>query len=134
MAINWKYVKPLKDKNSIASFCAKNGVEIPADLMQYLAEHNSGRPSICEFDTNIGKGYIFNSLFSYNEEDVNRIFPTYEALFEDTNLYPIAIEAGGNIVCLNLDTQILVLWNHETDEIEQIDISSNPELFAGFIK
>ena len=97
-----------------------------------MEEHNSGHPSTKGFDTDIDKGYVFNSIYSYNPDDANSIYRTYECVFKGTDLYPIAIEASGNTVCFDLNRKQLVLWNHESEEAETIDTSSNPELFIMF--
>jgi hypothetical protein len=75
----------------------------------FLEEHNSGHPSTKGFDTDIDKGYVFNSLYSYNPDDANSIYRTYECVFKGTDLYPIAIEASGNTVCFDLNRKQLVL-------------------------
>ena len=133
MTITWKYVKPLRHANAVENFLLHHKVRLPRETIAFLASHNGGRPSSPAFDTRVHDGFVFNSLYSYNEGDVNYIVKTYEYGFADTNLYPVALEAAGNIICFDLTTRKLVLWNHETDDLEEIDVNSNNELFESML-
>ena len=133
MALIWKFVKPLRMGSSVHAFCGQKGAKIPERLASFIEQHNGGRPSECTFDTNVASGYVFNSLYSYNPQDATFIGSTYDVLFAGTDLYPIGIEAAGNVICYSMATRNLVLWNHETDAVEQINVRSNPSLFAGMV-
>jgi len=64
--------------------------------------------------------YGCQSLFSYNEEDKCNIFSIYPGEFTDTALFPIGLEAAGNIVCYEMNKKKYVLWVHEKGKIESI--------------
>lgn len=133
MSITWKYVKPLKHDEAVRTFLRQYKVSLPEHMISFLESCNSGRPSCPSFDTSKQDGCVFNSLYSYNTGDANDIAKTYEQVFFGSNLYPIAIEAAGNVVCFDLVKHKLVLWNHESDEVELIDTNSNQELFDEII-
>lgn len=118
--ITWKYVKPLKNEKTIEEFLKKHNIKLPESLVKCIKENNGGRPDIFLFDTAKGKEYVFQSLFSYNYEDKNNIYKIYSSLFENSELYPIGIEAAGNIICYHQEQKKYVLWNHENNELEDI--------------
>ena len=130
--MEWKYVKPLKNADAIRAFCKRQGIDLPESLRMCLERNNGGRPSEPQFDTDKRRGYVFNSLYSYNEGDANSIFNVYASAYEGPKLFPIGIEASGNSICADLKTGVLVLVNHECGEVETIDYSSNPGLFEEF--
>ncbi|MDO4648468.1 MAG: SMI1/KNR4 family protein [Eubacteriales bacterium] len=117
---NWKYVKPLPNKTVINEFIKLHDVILPNDLINCLTENNGGRPSEFLIDTDKRKEYIFQSLFSYNPKDKNSIYEIYNRLFKNNVLYPVGIEASGNIICYHQVKKEFVLWNHETDKYEKI--------------
>lgn len=133
MKLEWKYVKPLKKADSLQMFCRKQKIILPDKLMGFLESNNGGRPSKPVFNTDKGVGYVFNSLYSYNEGDANSIFDKYASAFVAPELFPLGLEASGNPICIDLKTGLLVLVNREAGDVETIDYRSNPELFNGFI-
>lgn len=118
--ILWKYVKPLKNEEIIKNFLQEHNIELPKQLIECITKNNGGRPSTYLFDTNKGKEYVFQSLFSYNYEDKNSIYKIYSSIFENSILYPLGIDASGNIVCYHQEKKTYVLWKHENDELEDI--------------
>lgn len=117
--ITWKYVKPVNNR-MITDFLCKHNVHLSNKMVQCMMENNGGRPSVYLFNTDKGKGYVFQSLFSYNPNDKCTIYDVYPSLFENTPLFPIALESAGNIVCYNQESKCYVLWNHENNECETI--------------
>lgn len=129
MAITWKYVKPLKHPNAIEAMCNNRGIHIPAKTINALKTHNGGRPADKSFDTVCETDYVFSSLYSFNQDDPNSIIKNLD-LYIERGLFPIGIEAGGNAVCLELESNRLVLVNHENEKREPIILESNAELFS----
>ena len=119
--IIWKYVKPLKNKKVIEEFLHKYNIELPFKIIQCMIKNNGGRPSVYSFNTDKMKGYAFQSLFSYNSEDLCNIYDIYPGSFQEASLYPIGLESAGNIVCYDLKNKTYILWNHETGTCETID-------------
>ncbi len=129
MTVMWNYVKPLKSDRAVASFCNEKGVRLPSELIAFLEAHNGGRPSEKAFDTDLESGYVFNSLLSYNEGDPYDIHGVYSDFYADSGLYPVAIEAAGNMICLDLRKGGFVLHNHETDGLERV-VAASCDTFA----
>lgn len=118
--MKWKYVKPLKNQLAVRNFLKENHIHLPEELVKTISENNGGRPSKFLFDTDRRKEYVFQSLFSYNKEDTNSIYNIYFDIFENSDLYPIGMEAAGNIICYHLKEDKYVLWNHENQICEDI--------------
>ena len=120
--LTWKYVKPLKNQKAVELFLNKYQINLPEKIVQCLSRNNGGRPSVNYFDTEKGKGYVFKSLLSYNEGDIECIYNVYPSLFKGTYLFPIGTDAGGNFVCYDLEKNKYVLLKHETNTVEFIDM------------
>ncbi len=119
MNLTWKYVKELKDLNAIFDFEKKYGVLFPEDLKEYIIKYNGGRPSKSIFDTTKEKGHVFKALLSFNRDDRETIFITYDVLQkEDSSLLPFASDPAGNFLCIK-DGKV-VLYFHETGELEAV--------------
>lgn len=93
---------------------------MPDELISIIEQYNGGRPPIKQILTSTQKKYVFKSLLSYNEDDKETIYSIYPELFKETDLFPFASDAAGNLVCYNQSTQKYVLLNHETDKEEDI--------------
>ena len=122
--IVWKYIKELRNPESVDSFLKKNKIRIPKKLIECIKNNNGGRPDKKDFSTNKRDGYVFKSLLSFNENDKESIFSFYPDLFRGTNLFPFGLDSAGNFICYDMRKKKYVLWNHETDEIEIIIIPS----------
>lgn len=118
--ITWKYIKPVKDEKIITEYLRRYNIQLSSKMIECLKKNNGGRPSKYQFDTEKGKGYVFQSLFSYNLEDKCTIYDIYPNVFENTSLFPIGLESGGNIICYDQNGKHYVLWNHENDKCEKI--------------
>ncbi|MEG2428775.1 MAG: SMI1/KNR4 family protein, partial [Oscillospiraceae bacterium] len=123
--IEWKYVKPLVDPSTVKSFLEHNQVSLPAELVECIEKNNGGRPSIKLFNTDLGKEYVFKSLLSYNEADVENIYTIYPALFKNTKLFPIGTDSAGNFICYDTADNSYYLWKHETNNKEKYDDDGN---------
>lgn len=129
MAITWKYVKPLKENNLIDGLSGDVAAKLPDKLMACLKKNNGGRPSPKSFDTTMAKGYVFSSLYSFNDDDVNSVSDMLDDLIR-VHLFPVGIESGGNSICYHLGKSKMVLLNHETGKTEDILRLSNEPLFS----
>ena len=76
--------------------------------------------SIPRISTNVRKEYVFQSLFSYKKEDKCNIYNVYPGEFENTSLFPVGLEAAGNVICYEMNTKKYILWNHENGGTENI--------------
>lgn len=118
--VEWKYIKPIPDKNVVKQFLEKNNIVLPRYLVQIITEFNGGRPSKKDFKTSDGREYVFKSLLSYNKADKENIYGIYPELFINTTLYPIGSDAAGSFVCFDTKSKELKLLNHETGKAEII--------------
>ena len=116
--MEWKYVKELKDKTVIENLEKISNITIPTDLKQLIIKYNGGRPNKNVFDTTCSKERVMKSLISYNKEDKENIYLYTE--FFDEKLLPFAVTEFGDIVCYNLNTNIIELYLHEQDKCEKI--------------
>ena len=116
----WKYVKPLNNCQIVKEFLSQNSIQIPVKLESILEEYNGGRPPKKEFFTATGREYVFKALLSYNEEDRETIYMVYSEMFRKLGLLPIGTDTAGNIICFDLTEGKYVLYNHETEMIEDI--------------
>lgn len=68
---------------------------------------------------------VFGAVLSFNknEEDTDSVFTALEVI-DDKNIFPFAIDPFGNYICLNLEKQVVVFGDHETNEV----LSTNQEL------
>jgi hypothetical protein len=122
MAIQWKYVSPLKDESSLERVEIKYAFPIPDDLKDCIIKNNGGVPVPSSFDFGENKNKAFGGLLSYNEGDADSIYD-YVGLFEikdkrGLKMLPIGIDPAGNFICVQ-DKKI-VFYAHETDEIYHI--------------
>lgn len=120
MELTWKYVKPLNDPAAVKKFLDKHKVCLPASLIEIMEKYNGGRPSDKTIITDTNREYVFKSLLSYNEVDKETVYSVYPELFKDTNWFPFASDAAGNFICYDMKKEIYVLYNHETDQGENI--------------
>ena len=118
--LTWKYIKPLKCDGAVTDFLRAHNISLPESLLSCIITNNGGRPSKKRFDTTLGKDYVFKSLLSYNEDDLDCIYKFFPTLFEGSHLYPIGTDAAGNFICYDTSNQNYVLLNHETNTQEQI--------------
>lgn len=115
----WNYVKPLENPDSVKAFLRVHGISLPEMAVECLEKNNGGRPDRKRFDTDKGKEYVFQCLLSYNGNDQQSIH-RYYADFEKRGIYPVAMDAAGNIICIDLEDGRVLLWRHETARCETI--------------
>ena len=120
METNWKYVKPLENKNVVKEYLRKNNINLPEDMIEVLQKHNGGRPANKRILTSTNREYVFKTLLSYNEGDKETVYSVYPEPFRKLGLYPIASDAAGNYVCFDVVNHVYVLYNHESDRVEKI--------------
>jgi cell wall assembly regulator SMI1 len=128
--LNWQYVKPLQDPNAIAQLASEAGVKLSADIIADLREHNGGRPDKKTFDTVQTKERALKAFLSFNEDDKGSAFVILDALKkEQPGLLPFASDPGGDYVCITTEGKV-VLWLHETNEVEAVANSFSEFLSA----
>jgi len=118
--LKWSYVKPLKEQDLISNFEKAHNLKIPKDLKQCIFINNGGRPNLNVFDTAKTGERVFKTLLSFNEDDTENIYKIFPIFGNNTQLLPFASDPSGNFICVNLQTNNIVLWLHETNEKELI--------------
>lgn len=117
--ITWKYIKELKDPNSIDNFLRLNNISIPSELKQILTQNNGGRPSVKEFDTDKHQGCEFKALLSFNRSDRENIYMVYDA-FLNTSIFPFGSDSFGNLICYDTKNNKYLFYNHDQNDFETI--------------
>jgi hypothetical protein len=149
-ALTWKYTKPIKDKNEIATFEKKYRIIFPVDYKKFIKDNNGGHPSRTTFDTRESKGRVIKTLLSFNPKDSESIqkFITIDDFKRQKNgdqLVPFASTPGGDFICFNfftmpgqfsplskyvpiLTASVVVLYLHESGKYENIT-----QMFSWFL-
>lgn len=121
MSIVWKYKIELEDENVFAEIEKVRGIIIPDELKELIKEGNAATPDKYNFmvgSTERVLGAILS--FNKNEEDTDTVFTALEVI-EDKNLFPFAIDSFGNYICMDLSTEEVVFWNHETGDVSSTE-------------
>lgn len=113
----WRYVKPLEDKNAIGRFEAKHNVSFPKDLSEILKNYNGGRPPKSLINTRGGREVVFKSLISFNKNDAVNIYD-FMPFDEVKGAVPFATDPAGNIFCLYKGG--IYFYDHETGETNYV--------------
>ena len=112
----WKYKIDLEDKAVFSEIEQNRGIEIPNDLKQLVSDENAATPE--KYCFMVGNNErVFGSVLSFNKSDDDTVFKALDVV-QDKNLFPFGIDPFGNYICLNLKSEEVVFWDHETDRIE----------------
>lgn len=121
MSIVWKYKIELTDENVFAEIENERGIIIPEKLKELIVESNAATPDKYNFmvgSTERVLGAILS--FNKNEEDTDTVFTALEVI-EDKNFFPFAIDSFGNYICMDLATEEIVFWDHETGDVSSTE-------------
>ena len=125
MNIVWKYKINLADRDVFAEIEKKRGIVIPDEVKDLIVEANAATPNKYNFMVKSSERVLGAILsFNKNEEDTDTVFTALEVV-EDKNLFPFAIDPFGNYICVNLTTEEVVFWNHETGETSSTEKNIN---------
>lgn len=133
--MNWILVKNLSNSEIINDFEKKYEIEFPDSFKEIVRHYNGGRPRPNTFDSVETKERVVKGLLSFNKQDRENIWDTYENLKErlPNRVFPIISDPFGNYICMAFNAtskeSIIVFWNHETSELE--NVANN---FSGFLK
>lgn len=119
--MDWKYVKPLSDKENIAAFERITAFSLPESFKEGVKQHNGARPKHRGFDTDKQTGRELKSFLSFNRKDKETVWKMYEVCFASHKgqYIPFAIDNFGNLICFDRSGQIVFI-DHETLNIEKI--------------
>ena len=116
--ITWLFASQVA-RAVVEKVAKENGFTLPEDLIQLVLKGNNGTPSKKKFDSEHGREHMVKTILSYIPEDIENVYDAIDVLRESCyRLYPIANDPAGNLICLS--PKGIVLWNHETDEVDFI--------------
>lgn len=115
--MEWKYVKKIKDINSVEKVEMRYAVSLPIFLKETILRYNGGRPERNIFDSQNCKEKVFKCLLSYNENDRENIY-AFDKFFKNKYI-PFAVTEFGDVLCLDDEKQV-VLYLHESDSFERV--------------
>jgi hypothetical protein len=121
-----KYVKQLKDENSISVFARNNGIDFSCEFVEFIKHNNGGRPIKNEVELENGSEKVVNNFLSFNEEDKENVYKA-RCRIEDKNLIPFANDPAGNYYCLKGDK--VVFYSHEDEAVVNV-----AESFGDFLE
>lgn len=94
----------------------KECFNIPSSFREYLINYNVAKPRRTYFKDKIE--FHLNYLFGFSEyayEDFEKMIKTYTNRM-DKNLFPIGSIDGGDLLCMDKNTQEIYYWNHEIND------------------
>lgn len=125
MKIQWLYASPI-DIDEVIKVANRHNITLPDLLLKAIMQGNNGAPEPDRFFYDNGANEdIFNTMLSYNPDDIENVYSALEALKECPGLYPFGNDPGGNLICLN--GAKVVLWKHETDQT--VPVADSIEVF-----
>ena len=126
-----KFVKTLESVNLITEFEKTAKYTFCDSFKTYITKNNGGRPNKRIFDTNKAKEREVKTFLSFNKDDKETVWKSFEACKEKLNdiFIPFAIDNFGNLICFNISNDNIIFLNHENLTIEIV-----AENFDDFIK
>ena len=117
--IIWKRVKPLSQSNSLNIFEQDYGITLPHNLKEFIIINNGGRPNLDIIKTPDGNEVEIKALLSFNKEDTENIYKVIDYFKKQFNgkIFPIATEPSGDYFCIDINSNSIVYWKHETNEL-----------------
>ncbi|MGL4672000.1 SMI1/KNR4 family protein [Cetobacterium sp.] len=128
--MEWKFVKELKNKDTIQEFQSIVNQNLPRDYVDFIKNYNGGRPNLKLFKTITGKEHVIKTFLSFNHDDIENIFKVNSWLKKEFGdiYFAIASDPAGNYIVFNKKYEIY-FWNHELNEVQFVQNS-----FQSFIK
>ena len=103
-------------------------IVLPEDYKKVVIDNNNARPSINTFDTQFSKEHVFKKLLSLKKDDIENVYKSKHVLESiDIELFPIANDPAGNLICLKAGK--IVYWLHENNKTLYVADS-----FSDFLK
>lgn len=115
------------------------GRAIPVSYRQFLFKHNGGYPDLSDFRMQVNRpdisdlGSVDRFLGIHGEamDDLARYLDTYRDRLP-ANLFPVAHDAGGNLVCISTgagDDGKVYFWDHEF-EVDEGEPPSHENIYS----
>lgn len=116
MQLDWKYKIELDSDGVFEKMESALNEKIPEDLKRFVREHNAATPSAHKFmDGNSER--VFGAVLDFNDKDTGTDLAIVAMKsVGDNTLLPFAIDPFGNYICLDLENQVVLFWDHETND------------------
>lgn len=115
--MEWKYKIEVRDTDIFAEIEKERQISFPKDLKELIITANAATPTKYNFMVNNSEK-AFGAILSFNknETDTDSVFTALNTI-SDRNLLPFGIDPFGNYICYSLNTNFIVFWDHETDDV-----------------
>lgn len=118
MALTWKYKIEVSDISVFEKIEKMRNILIPDELKTFILETNAATPSKYNFMVgNIERVLGAVLSFNYEDDETDSIFTALTAI-NNKDLIPFGIDPFGNYICYSIETNMVVFWDHETENIE----------------
>lgn len=137
-ALEWYFVKPLKDEGLLAQFEGQYGKNLPQDFKDLFKVANGGSPSKAIFDTEEVKRLQLINLLSFNKEvedteKEEQIYPVIDSLRNDpetSELIPFASTGFDNFLCLDSENKVIL---YQSKSKQKLDIANSVTEFIALL-
>ena len=140
MTIDIRFRHPGLAAAEIAAVEQRVGAPLPPEYRQFLAAGNVGMPApnVARAPTITCSVAKFLGVSDVASDDLGAAVDTYSGRLPD-GVFPVALAAGGNLVCIVLKDGSVHFWDHENEaaEGEPVDFRNMHLLaksFAEFLK
>lgn len=109
-------------EQELANFEREYGIKLPQQYRQFLLDYNGGRPEHCDFNfKGSTNGSQLLGFFGIGSRiDVRKELRTYNGRLPAA-WFPVASDAGGNLICICLSGPNygkVFFWDHEMESDE----------------
>lgn len=117
MNLEWNYKIDLVDVSVFDLIEENCGMEVPEVLKKLVIENNAAIPNKGKYMLK-NEEMEFGALISFNknEDEVEDVFHAIDVI-GSKELLPFAIDSFGNYLCIDLNLDVVVFWDHENDAI-----------------
>lgn len=117
MSLEWKRIKPLKNKNAVQEFLQKYNCTLSKELKECITVNNGGRPYPDVISLDNGDEFDVKSLLSFNKTDRENIYKVIDYFMKQYHgeIVPFASDSAGNYYC-EKDEKV-VLWMQDGEMI-----------------
>jgi hypothetical protein len=116
--LEWEFSEYAVSRDAIRRVEEYWNVQLPADYVDCVLQHNGGHPSRDVFDVP-GNSRVFGYLCDFHAESGSYVLDSYEDMRDRLLdwIFPIADDPFGNMICLDYRVDrvnpSVVFWDHE---------------------
>ncbi|MBI3896718.1 MAG: SMI1/KNR4 family protein [Gammaproteobacteria bacterium] len=126
MTVQFTVLGEKLDASKIAAVEKKLGIQLPKEYRDFLLAHNVAIPERNKYETEQASTNVsqFLGVSENKDDDLIAQSNSYDGRLP-TDVLPIALAGGGNLICLNLQDKAVFFWDHEQeaneDEVPSFD-------------